>query len=166
MSSVPPASQLVQLSELEQLSLGSKVRFLGCVVGYSIESGYIYLDYPATSNNEQNSRPTSKATIAELDTALVREELRATDTAIGSWLNVLGYIQKISHLKKGVIGGVSNNGKDTEGTVITTLGHAIRHDSCKVRLQAISLWNAGPIDPDSYNEALKARSQLLGMVKT
>ena len=166
MSSVPPPMRLVPLSELGLLPSGTKVRFLGCVLAYSIETGHLYLEVPTTDTESTRSSPesVSKKSIIEVDTAIVREDLGSIDTAIGTWLNVSGYVQSNKEVKK-VQGSPKMAGEQTNKLA---LRYKPLLDSKyvvqQVRFQAILIWNAGAVDANLYSVALSARSRLFNTI--
>ncbi|KAK3988323.1 protein ten1 [Cladorrhinum sp. PSN332] len=84
MSFGPPPSQLCLLSDLPRRQVGDKVRFLGCVISYSLSSGTLALEHRLSDN----SRPV----VAAVDVNLVLESLGSEQTRFGEWLNVIGYI--------------------------------------------------------------------------
>jgi hypothetical protein len=66
---------------------------------------------------------------AELDISLVTEDFREKDTTIGTWLNVVGYIQD-RRMKK-------------DGKTIN------------VQIKALLAWDAGSVDVNDYSSVLK-----------
>ncbi|KAI4155052.1 MAG: hypothetical protein LQ340_001267 [Diploschistes diacapsis] len=170
MSAIPPAARLIQLSELTEVRLGAKVRFLGRVAAYSIDSGCLYLEDPVSSEqsyyNDLDSQHDSgeiaiSKVVAEIDTTLVREEMRNTDTAVDTWLNVLGYVQSIS--------GPKDKGREVGSKTAQYNGREPGTESLasrktcifKVRTQALLVWDAGPLNPVAYKKALKARTLMV-----
>ena len=149
MSSVPIPARLIHLSDLGRCSKGSKVRFLGCVAAYDIDSGYVYLQPPVSKprSNQKDPIPLDELeteietetdpqlVVAELETSLIRGDLKESDTAIGTWLNVVGYVQSTIRYK----GSLS-----------------------KTRIQALTVWDAGPLDAGAYHKALESKLGLSG----
>ncbi|KAH7407791.1 CST complex subunit Ten1 [Cadophora sp. MPI-SDFR-AT-0126] len=79
----PVPTRLSLLSDLGKYSPGSKVRFLGCVTGYSTKI--------ATLTVEHN-HPPGNALKAQVDVNLLITTLKSNETQIGEWVNVMGYI--------------------------------------------------------------------------
>ncbi|EUC43003.1 hypothetical protein COCMIDRAFT_7475 [Bipolaris oryzae ATCC 44560] len=89
MSSAPPASSLVLLSDLPKCARGTKVRFLGCIDEYTVKTATLRLkhNYPVLAD----------PVIAYLDIEHVLERAKNTDVDVGTWLNVIGYVQQTKH---------------------------------------------------------------------
>ena len=140
MSSISLPAHIHHLSDLCQLPPGAKVRFLGCVIAYDTESGHLYLQSP-TQLCEQNEklgeqhkeRPLPGAVVAELEITLIREDLKESDTAVGTWLNVVGYVKSIAKPKSGLY---------------------------KPKVQALATWDAGSVNIEAYSKALNARNRI------
>ncbi|KAL8756875.1 MAG: hypothetical protein Q9199_002634 [Rusavskia elegans] len=142
MSNGPLPTRLILLSNLPSCSHGEKVRFLGCVSQYDPTTGTLCLDHasPASSANA--------AVTAAVDVNLVLETLKCTDTQVGEWVNVMGYVQGVE---------VEKGGKKTK---------AVRHGGGKeasegkvVKLQAVMLWSAGAVKVWEYEKALGMRKK-------
>ena len=144
MGSVSLPTRIHHLSDLSQLPSGAKVRFLGCVIAYSTENGHLYLQSPTPKaqlgernvkfdEQQMEAGTMARAVIAELEISLIREDLRESDTAIGTWLNVVGYVQSIAKPKSGL---------------------------CKPKVQALAVWDAGSVNIEAYSEALDARNRI------
>ncbi|CAE7180018.1 Ten1 domain containing protein [Pyrenophora teres f. teres] len=84
--SAPVASNLVLLSDLPTCAQGTKVRFLGCVDEYIVETATLRLKhhYPVSS----------PPLIANVDIEHVLEKVKRHEVDVGTWLNVIGYVQR------------------------------------------------------------------------
>ena len=136
MSALPLPARLVQLWQLPSFDVGTKVRFLGCVHSYNTTTGLLVLSLPLPSLRESLSAPKisgfrDQPVVAVLDTALVREDLSKKDTAVGVWLNVAGYIQKL---------------RET-------------HDAQGVKIQALNIWEADSVNIKAYHAAVQSRAE-------
>ncbi|KAL2266258.1 hypothetical protein VTJ83DRAFT_5610 [Remersonia thermophila] len=130
MSNGPLPSQLCLLSDLPKKQVGDKVRFLGCVVSYTVRAGVLTLEHRSSGQ----ARPVR----ALVDANLILESLGRQHTRDGEWVNVIGYITDIpdeSHDGDSAYGGVT------------------------IRAQAILLWSAGPVDPQQYEASVKALAE-------
>ncbi|KAF2475364.1 uncharacterized protein BDR25DRAFT_213385 [Lindgomyces ingoldianus] len=86
----PLPSRLVLLSELEKCALGEKVRFLGCVDEYVVKSATLCLKHPYPGP--------SPPKIARVNIDHVLESVKSCEIDVGSWLNVIGYVEaRMSH---------------------------------------------------------------------
>ncbi|RDW60903.1 hypothetical protein BP6252_12286 [Coleophoma cylindrospora] len=130
----PPASKLVLLSDLGRTSPGQKVRFLGCVSGYSRNS------IPATMvlrHDFPNTRSTSLEALVDVD--LLLSSLKPTDTQYGEWVHVIGYVKDDIPAGSHKVPGATTP---------------------QVSIQALVLWSAGPFSLDEYESTL-TRQKLL-----
>ncbi|KAI1765153.1 CST complex subunit Ten1 [Hypoxylon sp. FL1150] len=123
MSSGPLPSQRCLLSDLTTRHVGDKVRFLGCVTGYSTHSAILTLrhEYPRGTNDNVNA-----------DVALLLQRLKAEQTDIGQWVHVIGYITSIEQTLA----------KATMGSRTASVG-----------VQVLVLWIAEDLDITSYEHA-------------
>ncbi|KAF1931192.1 uncharacterized protein M421DRAFT_2709 [Didymella exigua CBS 183.55] len=82
----PVASNLVLLSDLKTTAQGTKVRFLGCVDEYVVQTATLKLkhNYPVARTAE----------IANVDIVHVLERIRSHELEVGSWINVIGYVER------------------------------------------------------------------------
>ena len=97
------------------------------VTNYSTQTGEITL---------QNKSPSSLDKLTNVDVNLLLETLKTSDTRIGEWVNVIGYVTKQESKK-------SNHG--TRTVEFTSI-------------QAIVYWSAGSLKVDEYEEVV-AESQ-------
>ncbi|KAI4171877.1 MAG: hypothetical protein LQ343_003954 [Gyalolechia ehrenbergii] len=137
MSSAPLPTRLVLLNDLPTLPAGEKVRFLGCVTGYNISTGTLTLNH---------AYPSSSATdypIVNVDVNLLLSTLSSTDTQIGEWVNVMGYVQDFEDGGKRGSRGSAGKGKGNEGRI--------------VGVQAVMLWSAGSVRLGDYEKAVGMR---------
>ncbi|KAK4679243.1 hypothetical protein QC764_202430 [Podospora pseudoanserina] len=123
MSFGPLPSQLCLLSSLSQKDIGDKVRFLGCVTSYSTESGVLTLQYRGSEDRQ--------LTFASVDVNLVLQSLKAEQTRLGEWVNVIGYVTSTDSKKLGDMNPV-------------------------VEVQATLLWSAGPLNLEKYEASVQA----------
>lgn len=137
MSNGPLPSTLTFLSSLPNVSMGSKVRFLGCVTHYALSPGTLTLQHAYPS--------TSKVNVAALvDVTLLLERLRREDMEVGAWVNVIGYVEEVA----------KSAGRNTKGGwKEDSRGEGDR----KVKVKAILLWGAGGVKLGEYEKALEAR---------
>ena len=153
MSTAPLPTQLVLLSSLPQEPSGSKVRFLGwyldpppypiayhhrvtissSVQAYHIPTATLTLSY------DHITHLTPETATAKVDVRLLLNSLRAIDTAVGEWVNVLGYVTS---------GNASSGGLQRGGSARSMM---------VVDVQAIMIWSAGAVRVGEYEEAVKAR---------
>ncbi|KAL1792656.1 hypothetical protein ACET3X_009163 [Alternaria dauci] len=82
----PVASNLVLLADLPACAQGSKVRFLGCIDEYVTET--------ATLRLKHNYPISNPPVIANLNVQHVLERIKYLDVDIGTWLNVVGYVER------------------------------------------------------------------------
>lgn len=75
--------------------------------------------------------PPHACAVAFVDVNILLSTLKSTDTQIGEWINVIGYVQERE----------------------VKLGHKA------VRVQAIMLWSAGSIKLADYEKAVKERKE-------
>ena len=169
MSSCAIPARLIPFGQLHLCHPGDKVRFLGCVSGYSVESGYLYLQPPRQSSRNGQDTATIheiKGTqhhlpsiIAEVDTTLVREHLGRQDIIAGSYLNIIGYVQSKStgnrRLRPARIDVYSTAQIDRETR--TRYEEDYDFNVHKVRIQSIVIWTSNQVDTKLYSEALEAR---------
>jgi hypothetical protein len=70
-----------------------------------------------------------------VDISLLGETVHARDTAIGSWVNIIGYVERDKGEKR------STRAKN------------------QVKVQALMLWSAGSIDTVEYGDAVVGRNE-------
>ncbi|KAF1950519.1 hypothetical protein CC80DRAFT_519936 [Byssothecium circinans] len=87
MSSGPVASHLVLLDDLEDVAKGTKVRFLGCVDEYIVKTATLRLkhDFPPSRKEPK---------VANVNIEHVLEVLKASEIDVGSWINVIGHVER------------------------------------------------------------------------
>ncbi|KAL2421403.1 hypothetical protein ABEF95_007846 [Exophiala dermatitidis] len=132
----PAPSRFVFLSELPSLPAATKVRFLGCVVEYDTLSGRLLLEHAYPKNKQP---PTSRASV---DINLILETTPSSTLEKGRWLNIIGYIQ------------------NTHGQSRTRKADLACSTDPVVSLQAILIWDAGPLRLADYEAALQGQIQL------
>ena len=144
----PLPTRLVFLSDLPAIAPGTKVRFLGCVTDYNKSTGCLALGhaYPP---------PPSPFLTALVDVNILLETLKSTDTRIGEWLNVMGYVEAHPELfeeEKSHRRGHHNNARRGE--------QEKEGPTARVRVQAVMLWSAGAVKLAEYEKALAARIEV------
>lgn len=130
----PPPSRLVFLSDLGRMSVGSKVRFLGCVERYDVSTATLTLKHAYPANAAKS------AAVVHVNVDHVLETVKSTDLELGAWLNIIGYVAAPPDGSKwrAKKGGADNIAEVTNA-------------------QAIMLWSAGDIRLDVYEKAVEAR---------
>ncbi|RMY93616.1 hypothetical protein D0862_09159 [Hortaea werneckii] len=130
----PRPSRLVKLNQLQDLDLGAKIRFLGCVHSYDGQSACLTLHdrYPATANNT----PTAVVSVGNLLESLNHELI-----AVGSWINVIGYLRSLP-----------------ESDVLSADGKCSRcakhYSQPVVFVESSMIWSAGSVRTEKYDAAL------------
>ncbi|KAF2846537.1 hypothetical protein T440DRAFT_521718 [Plenodomus tracheiphilus IPT5] len=82
----PVPSNLVLLDELEQCAPGVKVRFLGCIDEYIVKSAILRLRHGYSLSSKKN--------IANVDIEHVLEKVKRDEVDVGTWINVIGYVER------------------------------------------------------------------------
>ena len=140
MNNGPLPTRLIFLSDLAATAPGTKVRFLGCVGNYNAKTGHLILQhaYPPSPS------PCSRAVV---DVNLLLDDMKSNDTAIGEWVNVIGYVdaQPAKVEEKGKFGQKGAHGQ---------AGKELRGAMADTRVQAVMLWSAGAIKLDEYERTL------------
>ncbi|CAG8952280.1 hypothetical protein HYFRA_00001021 [Hymenoscyphus fraxineus] len=119
------------LSDLPEFSAGTKVRFLGCVKAYTTNSATLTLEhnYPPRKPGQLQ-----KPLKVQVDVELLLTTMKAHETRVGEWVNVIGYI-------------TANPRKGPEQDTIA-------RDDSEIRVQALVLWSAGTFDLHGYEKIL------------
>ncbi|MCJ1290802.1 hypothetical protein MMC34_002344 [Xylographa carneopallida] len=104
---------------------------MNSVTEYSTKSGMLYLEHSQPSKVRGRPHKQPQAAVAVVDVTLLLENLKATDTQIGEWVTVVGYVDEKSH--------------DESGT--------------DVRVKALLLWSAGAINISGYEAAVTTRKR-------
>ncbi|OBT97207.1 hypothetical protein VE01_04640 [Pseudogymnoascus verrucosus] len=162
-NSGPPPARLCALSDLWERGVGEKVRVLGCITNYNTTTAILTL-HPPHSPSPHSS--TSTATTphnhtAQIDLSLLLSSTPPPVTAIGEWVNVIGYItsqqsapsapptsaapptgrgERGSRRRGGKEGG--SDGEETKGEHHTSI-------------QALLLWSAGGLNVQEYEEVVR-----------
>ena len=143
MNNGPLPTRLIFLSDLAATAPGTKVRLLGCIENYNAKTGHLIVQhaYPP---------PPSQCSRAVVDVNLLLDNMKSNDTAMGEWVNVIGYVDaqpaKIEEKGKvGLKGAHGQAGKESGGAMADT------------RVQAVMLWSAGAIKLDEYERTVAAR---------
>lgn len=76
-----------------------------------------------------------------VDVRLLLETLRREETAVGEWVNVVGYVL----------------GREDEAHAVKSVVEAV----VVVRLQAVLLWSAGPVRLEEYERAVREREDMM-----
>ncbi|KAK5115327.1 hypothetical protein LTR62_001527 [Meristemomyces frigidus] len=127
---MPEPSQLKKLDQLPETSAGIKVRFLGCV--HSRDTNNVHLTlrdhYPSTAKDT----PTILVLVDAIKDSLNHELL-----AVGSWLNVIGYVRSRPNECK------------------------VSRQAQVAFVEAIVMWSAGAIQHNKYQAAVADFQQSL-----
>ena len=156
MSRGPLPTRLVFLTDTGSLAHGEKVRFLGWyrytprlyLSYYTLSSRSSTTRYDAASGTlllKHNYPPQAPVSVsAAVDVNLLLSTLKSTDTQIGEWVNVVGYVQR-----------------DIEDFKRERSEMMILREGQLVQIQAIMLWSAGSINLGDYEKALEARNRIV-----
>lgn len=151
MSNGPLPSKLTLLSALPSFEFGDKVRFLGWCVGPSLLNIHdtvlpgFFSNTPlsvtsySTASAEltlHHNFPKTSEVKAVTDVRLLLAKLNAEQTAIGQWVNIIGYIS------------ASPLGPPTKSLKQAKAGESAAY------IQALMLWTAGPLDVCRYEICL------------
>lgn len=150
MNNGPLPTSLVFLSDLPSQARGDKVRFLGCVMRYSISTGVLELQHVYQLSP---ARPT----VALVDINVILESLKREDMQVGAWVNVVGYVEDI--LKDGKREQGQEQGK---AILVKQNGNCAREAprAMMVRVHAVMLWSAGAVKIGEYEKVLEERLKL------
>ena len=97
------------------------------VTKYNVRTGCLHLQHPCPLSSGKPSSIVS----AVVDVGLVGPTLKSTDTQVGEWVNVIGYVVE----------------KAVDGT----------KQEIGVRVQALMLWSAGAVNIKEYERAVEGR---------
>ncbi|KAL8906779.1 MAG: hypothetical protein Q9207_001834 [Kuettlingeria erythrocarpa] len=155
MSTAPLPTRLVFLSDLSTISTGEKVRFLGCVTKYSTVTGRITLQhaYPSPLST-QHSCPT-----AAVDVNLLLSTLKNTDTQVGEWVNVIGYVQGFvddgdtKEKMKWRPGAAADAGAGLKSA------EKVRQQARIMGVQAVMFWSARGVRLSEYEQVVEMRKK-------
>ncbi|KAI6791025.1 hypothetical protein KC332_g17752 [Hortaea werneckii] len=130
----PRPSRLAKLDQLQDMDLGTKIRFLGCVHSYDGQGACLTLHdrYPATANHT----PTAVVSVGNLLESLNHELI-----AVGSWINVIGYLRPLPESLVHSAGEKSSRGTK-------------RHSQPVVFVESSMIWSAGSVRTEKYDAAL------------
>ncbi|KAI0549881.1 CST complex subunit Ten1 [Xylaria curta] len=132
MSNGPLPSERFLLSSLCNKQIGDKVRFLGCVTGYSNRRACVTLkhSYPKGNNDVE----------ALVDVNLLLETLKSEQTDTGQWVHVIGYITSVD---------------PASPMTATEPRHPSRSKTItRVGVQALFLWIARGLDLGTYERSM------------
>ena len=150
MNNGPLPTTLVFLSDLPSQAHGDKVRFLGCVTRYSISTGVLEIQHVS-------QLASARAVVAQVDVNVILESLKREDMEVGTWVNVVGYVQEV--LKDG-----RREQRQEQGKAISVKknGNCAREGprAMMVRVHAVMLWSAGAVKIGEYEKVLEARLRL------
>jgi len=132
MAAVP--SSLVFLTDLPNLTVQKKVRFLGCVNRYDQQSGCLFLThrYPGSAPH----------VVVRVNIDLVLETIQNIDLQYGAWINVMGSICNRP---------VSDPGTTFADDILVSPAPQ------EAYVKAVLIWNAGPLNVEDYEQSLQAR---------
>lgn len=80
------------------------------------------------------------------DVRLLLETLKGADTAVGEWVNVMGYVTSIRINNTKQVAQCRGGMQDVEEAI--------------VHIQAILLWSAGSVNIGEYEKVLKDRKEV------
>ncbi|KAI1128848.1 CST complex subunit Ten1 [Nemania abortiva] len=134
MSNGPLPSKRCLLSTLCQKQIGSKVRFLGCITGYSTHSAQLTLKhrYPKENGDVE----------ALVDVKLLLETLGSEQTDTGQWVHVIGYL---TFVNPAIPVAAVDSRNPSRGKTATRVG-----------VQALMLWIARDLDLGVYEKSMLA----------
>ena len=124
-SNGPLPAHLTLLTSLPSQAAGAKVRFLGCVDSYNRQTGSLRLSHAFPSS------PNDSHVQAVVDVNVILENMKRKDLETGTWVNLIGYVQK--RKKTAADSGVS------------------------VDVQAVALWGAGSVKLGKYEATVAER---------
>ncbi|KAI2640077.1 CST complex subunit Ten1 [Xylaria nigripes] len=130
MSNGPLPSERCLLSQLCNKNVGDKVRFLGCVTGYSTRSAEITLKHGYPKGNGDVE--------AIVDVRLLLQTVKSEQTDVGQWIHVIGYLTSIRHT--------------TAATDYRNCPE--RKTVLRVGVQALILWTAQDLDLGAYEKSM------------
>ncbi|KFZ15788.1 hypothetical protein V501_02553 [Pseudogymnoascus sp. VKM F-4519 (FW-2642)] len=193
-NSGPPPARLCALSDLGERGVGEKVRVLGCITNYNTTTAILTLHPPhspsssSTTSTTSTSPPSSTSTLttphnhaAQIDLHLLLSSTPPPVTAIGEWVNVIGYITSQSlppptdgapapsapapsAPAPGRRGGVEKGrgaGKGEKGEGRGGRGRGRRQEGEGIKpehhtsIQALLLWSAGGVNVQEYEEVVR-----------
>ncbi|KAI0205853.1 CST complex subunit Ten1 [Astrocystis sublimbata] len=133
MSNGPLPSDRCLLSSLRHKQIGDKVRFLGCVSGYSTHSAELTLRHPYPKDTND---------VAVLvDLKLLLETLKAEQTNRGQWVHVVGYLTFVDN--------------PVSPATATSLRQSSKPTSTvRISVQALFLWIARDLDIAAYEKSM------------
>lgn len=121
------------------------------MVQYDVKRGVLALQHACPP-------PPHRATVALVDVTLLLETLAGTDTQVGEWVNVIGYVD--------TVGDTGSRARDTKGGGDKKGGKG-RDDAAErgfsVRVQAIMLWSAGSVKIGEYERVLAERQRVANL---
>ncbi|KAI0471233.1 CST complex subunit Ten1 [Xylaria cf. heliscus] len=136
MSNGPLPSERCLLSSLCNRQIGDKVRFLGCVTGYSTYHAHVTLkhNYPKQGNEVE----------ALVDVKLLLKTLKSEQTDTGQWVHVIGYLTFVD---------------PASAATATDSRHPSRSQTiARVGVQALFLWVARGLDLGTYEKSMLANA--------
>ncbi|KAH9878289.1 hypothetical protein J1614_003506 [Plenodomus biglobosus] len=81
----PVPSNLVLFADLDTCAPGTKVRLLGCIDEYVVQSAILRLKHGYSASSETK--------VVNVDIEHVLEKVKHNDVDVGTWINVLGYVK-------------------------------------------------------------------------
>ncbi|GIZ42175.1 hypothetical protein CKM354_000545300 [Cercospora kikuchii] len=137
----PEPARLILLDQAQLQAPGTKIRLLGCVHAYHIESATLVLkvDYPGT----KSKTPTLLATIDN-----VLENVHHDLLQVGSWLNIVGYVQKPVKFESSIRNSNSQRSRRRTRRVTPLV-------------DVLMIWSAGAVKLDDYLSAVRSFQETL-----
>ena len=102
---------------------------------YDSVSGTLALSHKSPARGPY---PIQRTTIAQVNVELLLSTLSSTDTQVGEWVNVIGYVEN-------------------KEAVAFSLKHAKVQPTSYVEIKAIILWSAGAVRIAEYEKSLRDR---------
>ena len=114
---------------------------------YDVQSGRLHLRHDVP----RSSKP---AVSALVDIDLLLETIVSTDTSVGEWINVTGYVTRIEPPATAEGGGVQRSTGRPEKGKTGPLPSTVVH------VQAVMLWSAGAVRVREYETTLQDRKDM------
>ncbi|OOQ82400.1 hypothetical protein PEBR_39187 [Penicillium brasilianum] len=142
----PRASIRVFLCDLPALATDTKVRFLGCVRQYDVNTGNLILEH---------NYPRSKieAESVSVDVNAVLEDLTSEQLRVGAWLNVIGYIRDLNTPTPSFSSSQLSSSQANGPSEIATA--PVKVTPRPVHIDAVMVFPAGAIALGEYERILR-----------
>ncbi|KAF3394493.1 hypothetical protein F1880_005296 [Penicillium rolfsii] len=142
----PRPSNWVFLCDLPSLPTDYKVRFLGCVRQYDVNTGNLILEH-----NYPRRRTEPESVLVDVNAVL--QDLTSDQLRVGAWLNVLGYVRDAvtpnQSFSSSQLSSQQSTGASETGTA------PIRVIPRPVHIDAVMVLPAGAIALGEYERILR-----------